>query len=1082
MFKGAKKEDLRRIASELELCVSDKLTVLDLMDLIKNCDRYKNDPDSVHELANLIIEERKYDESQQLELEKIREKSKLDLEIARIRANDKDNNTEVNCNDSPPPFSVDSLIKREKAANIIIYLNDEDLKNYDKIKSIILQEFEPTPQSCLENFKKATRQNCESHVQFASRLTTNWEYYLKLRNVSNFEVLKQLIVSDKIFSTLDKETASHISVRQADKWFDPLTLGKEIDLFYSSRGKPLSENINYCRKNQNSKNMSKVFFSDVKGKKCVLCQSDSHVLNKCPQYKQLSVNKRVKLVKNNSLCFNCLNLHRVKFCKSKVLCKCCQKKHHSSLCFSGDPNFTSERVIQPSSLGAERTGNRGILDESTFSEGVCVQTHKLHRGDFERGVFSGCRRSVYCNELRKIEIRFTFNAICFIRDSFGKMQEVGALLDGGSTSNFISQQCMNRLNLKREKINILVSGLNNSELTIKSRVNATIANRGNSYETNADFFVVPRITDMIPSQPFNISLGNFSREKLADENFNIPGNIDLLLGAEIFYEILLPGQTNLLNTKLIFQNTVFGYIASGSIPVSSENKPHCGLIKDNVDLEKTMRRFWEIENVEPETIKNKETIICEEHFQKNHTRDSTGRYIVSMPFKKDPSCLGQSKDIALKKLNSLWNRLKREPNYLKLYRDFLKEYKELDHRQEVDEREECRMYFIPHLGVRRSDKKTTSKLRVVFNASSATTNGYSLNSLQYNGGVAQNDLYSIMVRFRKHIFAFIADMQKMYQMISINPDQRKLQRILWRENIDEPIKTFELSTVTYGTTSAPFLATRTLKQLALDEAGKFPLGFSVVMSDMYIDDVLTGAETLLEAKELKNQLINIFVKGGMVLHKWCGNNTELIEVSENYDFSDSSEIKVLGVYWNPKHDCFSFRVKIDLHELNTKRDVLSTIARIYDPLGLLVPVVAKAKIFLQKLWMLKIDWTDLLPDTINREWRQFVESLQVVNDININRCIVVEQPEVIELHGFSDASQSAYGAVVYCKSITSDRKMLVHLIASKSRVAPTKQIMISRLELCAAVLLAKLVHRVKQALKLNVTNTFLWSDFMIVLS
>ncbi|GFV27565.1 uncharacterized protein TNCV_894341 [Trichonephila clavipes] len=283
MFKGAKKEDLRRIASELELCVSDKLTVLDLMDLIKNCDRYKNDPDSVHELANLIIEERKYDESQQLELEKIREKSKLDLEIARIRANDKDNNTEVNCNDS---FSVDSLIKSirtltvkipdkpegwsffflplerafaaksvtdkfkpeillnllgEKAANIIIYLNDEDLKNYDKIKSIILQEFEPTPQSCLENFKKATRQNCESHVQFASRLTTNWEYYLKLRNVSNFEVLKQLIVSDKIFSTLDKETASHISVRQADKWFDPLTLGKEIDLFYSSRGKPLNQ-------------------------------------------------------------------------------------------------------------------------------------------------------------------------------------------------------------------------------------------------------------------------------------------------------------------------------------------------------------------------------------------------------------------------------------------------------------------------------------------------------------------------------------------------------------------------------------------------------------------------------------------------------------------------------------------------------------------------------------------------------------------------------------------------------------------------------------------------------------------------
>ncbi|GFX61853.1 uncharacterized protein TNCV_1383511 [Trichonephila clavipes] len=368
------------------------------MGLIKNCDRYKNDPDSVHDLANLFIEERKYEESQQLELEKIREKSKLDLEIARIRANYKDNISEVNCNDS---FSLDSLIKsirtltvkipdkpeewsffflslerafaaksvtdkfkpeillnllEEKVANIILYMKDEDLKNYDKIKSIILQEFEPTPQSCLENFMKATRQNCESHVQFASRLTTNWEYYLKLRDVSNFEVLKQLIFSDKIFSTLDKETASHISVRQADKWFDPLTLGKEIDLFYSSRGKPLSESINYCRKNQNSKNMSRVFFSDVKESSFVNLKFFANAAKKKEILLCVSLESQILRVKES---FNLLH------------------------------------------WGAERAGNRGILDESTFSEGVCVQTHKLHREDFERGdFFSGCRKSAYCNELR----------------------------------------------------------------------------------------------------------------------------------------------------------------------------------------------------------------------------------------------------------------------------------------------------------------------------------------------------------------------------------------------------------------------------------------------------------------------------------------------------------------------------------------------------------------------------------------------------------------------------------------------------------------------------------------------------------
>ncbi|GFS80306.1 uncharacterized protein TNCV_3447581 [Trichonephila clavipes] len=354
---------------------------------------------------------------------------------------------------------------------------------------------------------------------------------------------------------------------------------------------------------------------------------------------------------NGRICVN------AEFCKSKVLCKCCLKKHHSSLCFSGDPNLelASEKGIQPSSLGMQKEREREESWMGQLSAKASVLKPINYTGEISsHGVGDLFTATSYI----KSKSVLLSTTICFIRDSFGEMQEVRGLLDGGSTSNFISQQCMNRLNLKREKINILVSGLNNSELTIKSCVNATIANRGNSYETNADIFVVPRITDMIPSQPFNVSLEYSPR-----------------------------------------------HIASGSIPVSSENKPHCGLIKDNVDLEKTMRRFWKIENVEPETIKNKETIICEEHFLKNHTRDNTGRYIVSMPFKKDPNCLGQSKDIALKKLNSLWNRLKREPNYLKLYKDFLKEYKEIGQMQEVDEKEECGIYFIPHLGVYRSDKK-----------------------------------------------------------------------------------------------------------------------------------------------------------------------------------------------------------------------------------------------------------------------------------------------------------------------------------------------------------------------------------------
>nr|XP_015917541.1 uncharacterized protein LOC107447198 [Parasteatoda tepidariorum] len=157
--------------------------------------------------------------------------------------------------------------------------------------------------------------------------------------------------------------------------------------------------------------------------------------------------------------------------------------------------------------------------------------------------------------------------------------------------------------------------------------------------------------------------------------------------------------------------------------MESEERIHCGFIQDNTELNKNIEKFWDTEEVQCEVPKNKEAIICKKHFEENVKRDKTGRYIVKMPLKDDPRCLGKSKDIALKKLNSLWNQFLKDPEYLALYRDFLGEYETLDHMTEVSEcEEEAGTYYIPHLGIYLPDKMTT-KLRVMFNASSPTTLG-----------------------------------------------------------------------------------------------------------------------------------------------------------------------------------------------------------------------------------------------------------------------------------------------------------------------------------------------------------------------
>ncbi|GFX72662.1 uncharacterized protein TNCV_4062581 [Trichonephila clavipes] len=215
--------------------------------------------------------------------------------------------------------------------------------------------------------------------------------------------------------------------------------------------------------------------------------------------------------------------------------------------------------------------------------------------------------------------------------------------------------------------------------------------------------------------------------------------------------------------------------------------------------------FWELENVEVEKTKNEEAIFCEDHFLKTHSRDEEGRYVVKRPLKNEPNCLGESRGIALKRLNVLWTRLIIDPQYLKLYRHFIHEYDQLGHMKEVvAEHENSEVaYYMPHHGVLRPEKSTT-KLRVVFNATNPTSNGLSLSSIQYNGGLAQNDLFTIMIKFREHLYAFTADVKMMYRMIPIHESQQPLLRILWKESPEDPVKTFEMKTVTYGTVSAPF--------------------------------------------------------------------------------------------------------------------------------------------------------------------------------------------------------------------------------------------------------------------------------------
>ncbi|XP_055928178.1 uncharacterized protein LOC129959383 [Argiope bruennichi] len=388
-----------------------------------------------------------------------------------------------------------------------------------------------------------------------------------------------------------------------------------------------------------------------------------------------------------------------------------------------------------------------------------------------------------------------------------------------------------------------------------------------------------------------------------------------------------------------------------------------------------------------------------------------------MPMReKSNSQLGESKDIALRRLNWLYKRLKKEPIMWELYKNFIDEYQSLGYMSEVVDCEEPDItYYISHQGVYRP-QNSSPPLRVVFNASQATPTGYSLNSLLLNGGILQEELFSTLCHFRTHRFAFIVDVKKMYRQILVEDSQQDLLRILWKNSDGDSIKIYKLKTVTYGTSCAPFFATRTLKQFFIDEGEKFPFATPVVMSDFYMDDCLSGSNTLDTPKELQTELIQMLACCGMELHKWCSNSPQLLShncVNSDYLFDSSNEVKALGLLWKPEVDCFAFRMTVDNSAKYARRTVLSVIAKTYDYLGFVGPLITKAKIFMQTVWFLNIDWNDSLPTKESKEWTQFLDSLHKVNDLDINRFVLMENLKVVELHRFSDASEKAYGAVIY---------------------------------------------------------------------
>lgn len=788
-------------------------------------------------------------------------------------------------------------------------------------------------------------------------------------------------------------------------------------------------------------------------RQCIICDKN-HKIYDCPIFKQKSIGDKLSDVSKYKLCSNCLRQgHPVSECRMGPCRQC--NKYHNTLLHAVDATKANNAQIQESD---------SIVSNFSKENSKCVLLSTA-----------------------LIEVS---------NPTTKRVQVVKALLDSGSESSFISKSLQNSLQLNTKSTSVNVIGIGDSTANkVNERCVVQLNSKHNNYQVNLNCFVMDKLTGDLPKCPISLHSLNIPKNiKLADPNFYQPGTIDLLIGADLFWDVLLCEQKSLGNNQPTLHKSKFGWLIAGCIYQHKAHDIQCNnALTDHLveepNIAKLIQKFWELEDVPnaSKPIMSENELACESHFLAHTTRLETGRFCVKLPLKDSPECLGDSFTLAKKRLLNLEKRFRRNPSLKIQYSEFIKEYEDLGHLSETNNLIPPNSYFLCHHAVFKMLSEST-KIRVVFDGSAPSSSGFSLNDLQMIGPNVQDSLFAILIRARLYKYLLTGDVEKMYRCVNVHPEDRNLQLILWREDESLPLKILKLNTVTYGTSSASFLSTRCLKQIGEECNDAFIK--KIIQRDFYVDDLITGSNDKNQLQNIQKSVASELNKGCFKLRKYKTNLPSIFEDSpnislqENLTLSESSS--TLGLGWNPNSDTLHFPINISPSQnydntIITKRYIMSNAFKIFDPLGLLSPCIMQAKLMLKKLWQLKVDWDEPVPSDIRSAWIEFSKGLSTLVTFQIPRLVLCDSPCHIEMHTFSDASLAGYGVCIYLKTTNSYGIAMVRLLCSKSKVGPVKPTTVPRLELSGALLAARLCKTVTESLNIVPDRTVHWCDSSVVL-
>ena len=968
-----------------------------------------------------------------------------------------------------------------------------------------------------DNYKKALELLKERFGNSQILKTVHMNRIIELESVCDISEVKEL---RKLYDSVETEIRNLESLSMKHNEYGPLLVPllinkvpNELKLILSREKEFDLENILKSFKNElearekvsltvtskdNEKNSTAASLyagsaSKNTSRNCVFCNRSGHKEQNCSFIKNVNERKRVLQIERR--CFVCLKTgHSANNCKSNFKCFSCKGRHHVSICFKqkdkGDRNGRDHRNNKERESGkSEDKGNT----KTDLNKGESSNTQK----EKEEGENITCLATHSC----QVYLQTATSTIT----SQNASKEMRILFDLGSQLSYISPTAAKQLKLSsNETKNICIKtfgGHVESKTLDVFKVNVQTNEGPEEIKLCCNEICHPIRNDFV----YDISsLPEFKNLQIADKGLVCEKSlrVDLLIGADNFWK-LVKNKTIRSSKGLVGTETKLGYIFSGPLnadTICSSTQATVTLSAHTLncqtcDIDSTLRKFWEVEEV-GRTENPKEIVLQEFESKIKFEQD---RYEVQLPFIEKHEILKDNLYNSTRRMSSLLTKFKTNEQLLHDYDTIIKDQLQQGIIEVApDTSIEGQTYYMPHRPVLRMDRLTT-KIRMVFDASSSV-DGPALNDCLHAGPSLTSSLFGTLLRFRAKKIGVIADLEKAFLQIRLNEKDRDYVRFLWIKNINDidfenfynnDLVTYRFCRVLFGVTSSPFLLNATLRHHVNKHENE--MFRNTVLNSLHVDDLSTSFDSMQEAFDFYKNCKSHFALASLNLRKLQSNCANLEAKIKNCFVGDLETIdqnltKVLGIPWDKTNDSLVISLSEILRKVNfenpTKRNVIQFASSIFDPLGLINPLVVKFKLLFQKLCTQNLQWDEPIPDDSLKIWKELITDLRESSEIRFNRAYDSNDGNATshELHGFSDASQDAYGCCVYLKPTVDSGIATPSLVASKSRVAPLKKKTMPQLELLGAQLLSRLLKQVTSELqsKIIIDTCYAWTDSSIV--